>query len=109
MFTKLFLETTNPKTSWIAFMKLIPIICLSILVNITIYTIFLNLASYVFVNKFFSKNINMRFVGVLIIIMILGYIGRFLHAKEAYKMFQYKESKTAEYMNTHYNSWVFLG
>jgi hypothetical protein len=41
--------------------------------------------------------------------MFFGYIGRFIHVKEVYKGFDYNYEKTREYLNIHYNSWVFIG
>jgi len=46
---------------------------------------------------------------MLIILMFLGYIGRFIHTKQVYKDFNYNYEKTKEYLNTHYNSWIFIG
>jgi hypothetical protein len=41
--------------------------------------------------------------------MIFGYIGRIMHAKEVYRVFHGDEKKTRDFLNQHYNSWIFLG
>lgn len=111
MSTKLFLETTNPKLTCkdIINKNLIFYIFLSIILNTTVYTIILNLASYVFLGKILSNTINIRLISVLVIIMIFGYIGRNMHAKEVYRAFHGDEKKTREFLNQHYNSWIFMG
>jgi uncharacterized protein YqhQ len=111
MSTKLFLETTNPKLTWKDVVKknIIFYIFLSIILNTTIYTIILNLTSYIFLGKILSNKINIRLIIVLIIIMIFGYIGRIMHSKEVYKAFHGDEKKTREFLNQHYNFWIFLG
>lgn len=111
MSTKLFLETTNPKLTWNEVVKknIIFSIFLSIILNTTVYTIIFNLASYIFLGRILSSKINIRLITVLIIIMIFGYIGRIMHAKEVYKAFHGDEKKTREFLNQHYNSWIFLG
>jgi hypothetical protein len=111
MSTKLFLETTNPKLTWndVINKSIIFSIFLSIILNTTVYTIILNLASYVFLGKILSNKINIRLTMVLIIIMIFGYIGRIMHSKEVYKAFHGDEMLTRNFLNQHYNSWIFLG
>ena len=111
MSTKLFLETTNPKLTWNEVVKknLLFSIFLSIILNTTVYTIIFNLASYVFLGKILSNIINIRLITVLVIIMIFGYIGRNMHAKEVYRAFHGDEQKSRDFLNQHYNSWIFLG
>jgi len=111
MSTKLFLETTNPKLTWKEVVKknIIFSIFLSIILNTTIYTIILNLTSYIFLGRILNNKINIRLIMVLIIIMIFGYIGRIMHSKEVYKAFHGDEKKTREFLNQHYNSWIFMG
>jgi hypothetical protein len=41
--------------------------------------------------------------------MIFGYIGRIMHSKEVYKAFHSDEMLTRNFLNQHYNSWIFLG
>jgi len=77
--------------------------------NTTVYTIILNLASYVFLGRILNSNINIRLIVVLIIIMIFGYIGRNMHSREVYRAFHGDEKKTRKFLNQHYNSWIFLG
>ena len=56
-----------------------------------------------------SKNINIRLIITLLLIMFFGYIGRLLHVKEAHNDFNNDYDKTQKYVQTHYNSWVFIG
>ena len=111
MFTKLYLETTNPKLSWSTFFsaKLVSLMSISVIVHTILYTLFFNLISYIFLGKLLSKKINIRLIISLIVIMYFGYIGRFIHVKEVYKGYNYNYEKTREYLNIHYNSWVFIG
>jgi len=67
------------------------------------------MVSFIFFGKNLSKNINIRLILCLIVLMFLGYIGRFIHTKQVYKDFNYNYEKTKEYLNTHYNSWIFIG
>jgi hypothetical protein len=53
--------------------------------------------------------INQRLVVSLLAIMFLGYIGRIWHIKQIYAAYNGDESKTRAFVDTHYNSWVFLG
>jgi hypothetical protein len=111
MFTKLYLETTDPKLSWNNFfsMKILSLVSISVIFHTILYTIFCNLVSYIFFGKLLSYKINVRLIVSLIVIMYCGYIGRFIHVKEVYKDYNYNFEKTREYLNNHYNSWVFIG
>jgi hypothetical protein len=111
MFTKLFLETTDPKLSWIKFfsMNIFFMIIISIVFHTILYTLFCNIVSYVFYGKMFSRNINIRLIISLLLIMFFGYIGRLWHVKEAYKDFNKNYDKTKYYVQQHYNSWIFIG
>ena len=52
---------------------------------------------------------NLRLVFILIIIMYLGYIGRFFHSKDIYSTMNNDDKLTRDFINQHYNSWIFLG
>ena len=111
MFTKLYLETTDPNLSWENFfgLNIFSMIIISILFHTILYTLFLNMISYIFYEKMLSKNINIRLIVSFLLIMFFGYIGRLLHVKEAYNGFNYDYDKTQKYVQAHYNSWVFIG
>lgn len=111
MFTKLFLETTNFRLSWKQFfsINIWYMIIISVLFHAIVYTSFINIINYIFTSKILNTKINTRFIGFLIILMICGYISRFLHVKSVYQDMNKNELKTNEYINTHYNSWMFLG
>ena len=111
MLTKLFVNTTNPRLPWKQFFKLSMFfqITLSVLFHTLLYTLFCNIVTYVFYGKRLSNIINTRLVITLIVIMYLGYIGRFMHSKQVYKDMNGNVMKTQQYLNTHYNSWIFLG
>ena len=111
MFTNLYILTTDPNFQFknVMYPKIMYLFLLSIAFHTFIYAIFINLISYVFYNKFLSHSINLRLILVLLLIMIFGYIGRILHVKEIYKSFNYNQDKTTDYINQHYNSWIFAG
>ena len=111
MFTKLYLETTDPELTWNEFFgkKNVFMIIISVIVHTILYTLFCNIVSYIFYNKLLNNDVNMRLIISLLVIMFLGYIGRFIHVKSVYKDFNYNYEKTKQYLNTHYNSWVFIG
>ena len=111
MFTSLFLETTDPRLSWKKFfgLKIFFMIIISIIFHTILYTLFCNIVSYVFYGNILSKNINIRLIIALLLIMFFGYIARLLHVKEVYNGFNYDYDKTQKYVRAHYNSWVFIG
>jgi hypothetical protein len=111
MFTSLFLETTDPRLSWKKFfgLKIFFMIIISIIFHTILYTLFCNIVSYVFYGNILSKNINIRLIICLLAIMFFGYIGRLLHVKEAYNDFNHNYDKTKNYVQPHYNSWIFIG
>jgi len=84
-------------------------IIISVIFHTILYASFGNMASYIFYGTFLNTDINIRLILCLLLIMILGYIGRFIHAKEAYADFDYDYEKTKQYLDLHYISWVFLG
>jgi len=111
MFTKLFLQTTDPKLNWNTFFskEIMPRILISILFHTIVYVVVLNTANYIFTNRPLSKEINIRLSLSLFVIMFFGYIGRLLHSKETLTDFSNDYEKTRNYLQQHYNSWIFLG
>jgi len=74
-----------------------------------IYLLFFNVIFYILFSKCANKNMNLRLVFILIIIMYLGYIGRFFHSKDIYSTMNNDDKLTRDFINQHYNSWIFLG
>jgi len=111
MFTKLFLQTTDPKLDWSTFFStpIMVMVILSIIFHTILYTAFLNIASFVFLNKFLNKQINARLICCLFLIMFFGYIGRLWHSKETLQDFSNNYEKAKYYLQQHYNSWIFIG
>jgi len=111
MFTKIFLKTTNPHLTWREFFStaILWLIIISVFFHTILYTAFINIINYIFTNKILNTKINCRLIIFLVILMIFGYIGRFFHVKDIYNDMNRNDLKTKEYVNTHYNSWVFLG
>jgi len=110
MFTKLYLDTTNPKLEFHELFDkkiLFPMI-LSVLFHTIVYFSFLNIVSYIFFGTILTNKINNRLLFFLIIIMSFGFIGRYFHAKEIYNAYNSDILKTTNYLDKHYISWVFL-
>jgi hypothetical protein len=110
MFTKLYLETTNPKLTLSRLFEATifgPMI-VSIIIHTIVYTLFCNVVSWVFFGKFLSNAINIRLISCLIPIMFFGFIGRFVHVKDIYKGYNENMEKTREYTDKHYISWIFI-
>lgn len=110
MFTKLYLDTTNPH---LRFAKLFqpPIffpILVSVLFHTIIYTLFCNMVSYIFLGKILSSSINTRLVLCLLPLMFFGFIARFIHVHEVYKTYQYDMVKTRNHLDKLYISWIFI-
>jgi len=110
MFTKLYLDTTNPKLPFSHLFegKIFGPMTVSILLHTIVYTLFFNIISWVFYGKFLSNIINLRLVSSLIPIMFFGFIGRFIHVKDIYKGYNGNVEKTREYIDKHYISWIFI-
>jgi hypothetical protein len=110
MFTKLYLQTTNPKLPFGALFRpnILFYIIISVIFHTIVYTGFFNLASYIFFGKLLSKTINIRLIVSLLIIMFLGFFGRFLHVKEIYKAYNYNIEKTRQHLDNLYISWIFI-
>jgi len=110
MFTKLYLQTTNPKLPFGALFSLNMLfnIIISVIFHTILYTSFCNLVSYIFFGKLLSKTINIRLIISLLIIMFFGFFARFLHVKEIYKAYNYNVEKTRQHLDNLYISWIFI-
>jgi len=111
MFTKLYLDTTNPKITWkeIIQTNIWVMIIISILFHTVVYSIFINVVYFIFSGKRLSNIINIRLVIVLLLIMFFGYIGRIMRVKDIYETFHHNEKVTREFTNQIYNTFIFLG
>jgi hypothetical protein len=110
MFTKLYLDTTNPKLTFSNLFeaRIFGPMIVSIIIHTIIYTLFCNIISWVFYGKFLPNIINIRLLSFLIPIMFFGFIGRFIHVKDIYKGYNGNMEKTREYTDKHYISWIFI-
>jgi hypothetical protein len=110
MFTKLYLETTNPKLPFTDLFK--PTIFMNILLSVifltVLYEAFANLVSYIFFGKILSTPVNIRLLVFLLLIMFFGFFGRFFHVKEVYKAYHYNMAKTRQHLDTLYIGWIFI-
>jgi len=110
MFTELYLDTTNPKLGFSQLFQpniLLPLLA-SVLFHTIIYTLFCNMASYIFFTKVLSKEVNKRLVMILVPIMFFGFIARFFHVKEIYKAYKGDMIKTRNHLDKLYISWIFI-
>jgi hypothetical protein len=110
MFTKLYLDTTNPNLSLSQFFQptiFFPML-VSILFHTIIYTLFCNMVSFIFFDKILSNSINKRLILCLLPIMFFGFIGRFFHVKEIYRAYNGNMEKTRNHLDKLYISWIFI-
>jgi len=110
MFTKLYLDTTNPNLKVTQLFQpsiLFPMI-ISIVFHTIVYILFCNMVSYIFYNKILSNQINKRLAICLIPIMIFGFIARFIHVKDVYKAYNGDMLKTRNHLDKLYISWIFI-
>lgn len=110
MFTKLYLDTTNPKLTLSDFLgpKILGPMIISLIVHTILYILFSNMVSWVFLGYILSNKINMRLLMVLVPIMIFGFIGRFIHVKEVYQAYNGNMEKTRNHLDRLYISWIFI-
>ena len=110
MFTKLYLDTTNPKVCFFQFFQpyiLFPMI-FSILFHTIVYSLFCNMVSYIFYGKILSNIINKRLLFFLLPIMFFGFIARIFHVKDVYKAYNNDFDKTKNHLDKLYISWIFI-
>lgn len=110
MFTDIYLHTTNPQLSLTETFqgKWIFLIIFSIIFHTILYIGFFNLISYIFAGKILSNNINTRLSIIILLIMSLGYIGRFYHVKDIFTSYKNDLSKTRAHSDKLYISWLFI-
>jgi hypothetical protein len=110
MFTKLYLDTTNPKLQLGQLFHssiFIPMMA-SLVFHTILYTLFCNMVSYIFFGKILSNVVNKRLLLFLIPIMFFGFIGRFFHVKEIYNAYNGDMVKTRNHLDKLYISWIFI-
>jgi uncharacterized membrane protein (DUF485 family) len=110
MFTDIYLHTTNPNLSLTEMFegKWTFLIIFSVIFHTILYIGFFNLISYIFTNKILSNNINSRLSIIILLIMSLGYIGRFYHVKDIFNSYKNDLSKTRAHCDKLYISWLFI-
>jgi hypothetical protein len=110
MLTNLYLQTTDPRLTVGQLMQgnILVGMILSILLHTIIYASFFNLASYIFFGKLLSNIVNARLISSLILIMIMGFYGRFIYVKDIYSAYNYDIQKAREHVDKFFISWVFL-
>jgi hypothetical protein len=110
MFTELYLTTTDPtKTLGGIYRENTGYILVSVIFHTLVYTIAFNLVSFILFNKWLSRDMNARLVGVLLVIMFFGYIGRYYHVKDIYKAYSNDKEKTREHVDKLFIGWIFIG
>jgi hypothetical protein len=110
MFTKLYLDTTNPKLQFSQllqqpiFMSLI----VSVMFHTILYILFFNMAHFIFFRKVLSNETNKLLLSFLIPIMFFGFFARFFHVKEIYSSYNGDMTKTRQHLDKLYISWIFI-
>lgn len=109
MLTKLYLDTTNPKSTFTELFSnnMYPLL-VSIIFHTILYVLFVNMTYFIFFGRLLSMKINNRLIIALLIIMALGYVGRFYHVKEIYGAYNNDITKTRNHLDKLYISWIFL-
>lgn len=110
MFTKLYLQTTDPTLdmSQLFEPRIFYPMMVSVIFHTILYTLFFNMASYIFTRKSLSYQTNQRMVLYLLFIMFFGFFARFYHVKEIYKSYNDDLKKTREHLDKLYISWIFI-
>lgn len=109
MFTKLYIDSTNPKiTLYQLFSENMTSIIASVVFHTLIYTLFFNMGSYIFTGSFLSSKTNLRLILILAMIMFFGYIGRFYNVKDIYNAYNHDMEKVRNHLDKLYITWVFI-
>jgi hypothetical protein len=109
MFTKLYLDTTNPELSLydIIYQNSYALI-VSILFHTIVYVLFVNMCYYIFFGRLLSMKINNRLVIILLVLMTVGYIGRYYHVKDIYNAYNKDMNASRNHLDKLYISWIFI-
>ena len=110
MFTETYLQTTDPKLPFSQFISrpIITNILLSVIFHTIVYSSFVNLLSLIFTGKILSTSINYRLLLSLFVIMVFGFVARFLHVKDIYKAYNNDLDKTRAHLDKLFISWIFI-
>ena len=109
MFTDLYLETTNPNLTLNQFFSpaLLTKMGSSVIFHTLVYAASFNVFYYIFSGNFLSSTVNTRILLFLLIVMALGFLGRFYHVKEIYSAYKNPE-RARKYVDKTYVTWYFL-
>ena len=107
MFTSLYLSTTNPDLSLPDFFAYSGDIVLSAVFHTVVYTVFVNVVSFLFTGTILTDIINQRLLVFLMVVMVFGYLARFYHVKEIYQAYQDK-ARTRAHVDQLYIGWIFI-
>lgn len=110
MFTKLYLDTTNPYLTFtdIFTSQIFAPLIVSVVFHTVVYMTFCNMVSYIFRNALLTYNTNMVMLLCLVPIMFFGYIGRWFHVKDVFRAYNYNMDKTRAHLDKLYISWIFI-
>jgi hypothetical protein len=110
MFTKLYLDTTNPKLQFSQLLQqpIFMSIIISVVFHTIIYILFLNMTHFIFFKKILSNGTNKLLLMVLISIMFFGFFARFYHVKDIYNAYNGDMVKTRNHLDKLYISWLFI-
>jgi hypothetical protein len=106
MFTTVYLQTTDPRvplTAW----SYSPVVA-AILFHTVLYTAVFNLASFLFLGRPLHHAVNVRLLVALLVIMSVGYLGRFYHVQEIYRAYGNNVEKTRQHCDHVFLTWIFL-
>lgn len=110
MFTKLYLDTTDPQLSLYDMFTpriFLPMV-LSVVFHTLIYISGINLVYWIFLGKVLSNRINARLLFLLFVIMFFGFFARYFHVKDIYRSYNKDDEKTRRHMDRLYISWIFI-
>ena len=109
MFTKLYLDTTNPEFSLydIVHQNGHALIA-SILFHTVVYVLFVNMCYHIFFGRLLSMKINNRLAMTLLLLMTAGYVGRHYHVKDVYSAYDKDMKTTRNHLDKLYISWIFI-
>lgn len=106
MFTSVYLQTTDPRvplTAW----SYSPVVA-AILFHTVLYIAVFNLASFLFLGRPLQNAVNVRLLVALLVIMTLGYVGRFHHVQDIYRAYNKNVEKTRQHCDHVFLTWIYL-